>query len=55
MVILFVGKFPCLYYLFVYSLLVASVPLIESLNYIHSKIHIIGMHLILVEAFIFVV
>lgn len=40
-------KVLCHHYHLVYALIVASVTLIESLNYIYSKIHIIGIHLIL--------
>lgn len=54
MIIMFVGKL-CLYCLYAYFLIVALINLTETLNYIHTKIHIIGIYIILVQAFVSVV
>lgn len=40
---------------YVYFLIVALISLTETLNYIHTKIHIIGIYIILVQAFVSVV
>ena len=51
---MFVGKF-CLYCLYVYFFIVVLINLTETLNHTHTKLHIIGIYTILVEAFVSVV